>query len=237
MKPLRWITGLLLLGQTAAWAGNVVAKTPTNPPLPDVTFVAYDTETTGFSPDKDRLVEIGAVKFRNGKILARKQWLVKPGMRIPWRAIRVHGITDAMVADQPGAKEVIPKFTKFLGDAVVLAHNASFDVHFVSAEAARNGVPQPKNRVFDTLSLSRNLFPEIPSHRLETLVDLMKIPKQTRFHRALLDADYTAQFFMRVIGNPKYGLRTLKDLEKKAGSAHLFTPPVTKKHATKTEET
>jgi len=125
-------------------------------PLPDAEFVALDLETTGLYPVSCRLVEFGAVRFKLAKgELLRFEQLVDPECPIPSEATRIHGITDAMVRDMPTVAETLPIFLGFLGgpETVLLAHNASFDLGFLSFALAKLGMPFPPNPVVDTLDL------------------------------------------------------------------------------------
>lgn len=162
--------------------------------LADVTFVVFDLETTGFSAAYDRIVEVGAVKFQNGKIVDQKAWLVNPGRRIPWGAQRVHGITDAMVKDSPAFKAIYPEFHDFIKGSVLMAHNARFDVGFLAAEIQRAGFPLPNNKVVDSLSLFRRWYPDIKSHSLEDVVKHTNV-EPGLFHRALEDSIYVYRIF------------------------------------------
>jgi len=156
-------------------------------PLNDVTFVAFDVETTGFNRDFDRIIEIGGVKFKGGKVVESRTWLINPGSKIPKQAQMVHGITDAMVADAQEFQLVFAEFSKFVGDAVLLAHNAGFDVRFMRAEIERNNLKPVTNAVLDTLKISRKAYPELESHSLESLKRELNLPS-SGIHRALPDA-------------------------------------------------
>ncbi len=153
-------------------------------------FVALDTETTGLSPTRDRIVEIALVKFQNGKITATNSWLINPGMPIPAPAERVHGISDEMVADKPSCAETLPKVNKFVGDAVLLAHNARFDIGFLKNEYKRSKTAPPGNICLDTLKLAGKWFPESKSHSLKNLITHLNIEPHKKFHRALADSLY-----------------------------------------------
>jgi len=176
----------------AAPATNAVLRPDT--PVAEVTFVAFDTETTGLNAARDRLVEVAAVKFRRGQVLAEKTWLINPGRPIPPAAQAVHHITDAMVRGQPDFKTVYPAFEQFCRGAVLLAHNAHFDVSFVSAECARNGLPSPANLCVDTLPLSRVWFPDLASHSIGSLSTNLQL-NAGGFHRALSDTMYLMLIF------------------------------------------
>ncbi len=155
----------------------------------NITFVVFDTETTGFSPAKDRLVEVGAVKIRNGAKIDERTWLVNPQRYIPWYVQNVHHITPEMLADKPLFKDIYPEFLEFIDGAVLIAHNAPFDIRFISAEAIRNGLPPPKNAVLDSLELFRNWYPEMKSHTVSDLIGLYDIPTEgMQAHRATDDS-------------------------------------------------
>ena len=180
-----FLTVLLLVG-------SVFAESPL---VKETVFVAFDTETTGFSRDKDRLVEIGAVKFRgDGEVLATTNWLINPQREIPTYATKVHGITTEMAAQAPEFKEIWPEFEAFCGDAVLLAHNAPFDVGFLRAELKRAKIKAPALPVVDTLPLFRKWFPRALSHSLEPLSSYLGVSGDT-YHRADADAFHIVNIF------------------------------------------
>lgn len=182
----KFVVLLLLLAGTVFSASPLVVET---------VFVAFDTETTGFSPKNDRLVEIGAVKFRgNGEVLATTHWLVNPERPIPWYATQVHGISNQMAAKAPLFEEVWPEFKAFCGDAILMAHNAIFDVGFLKAELKRAKVDPPALPVVDTLPLFRDWFPRAPSHSLEKLSVYLGVSGET-YHRAEADAFHIVTIF------------------------------------------
>ena len=189
-------------------------------PLTNVTFVAFDTETTGLSRKADRIVELAAVKFRNGVVLDQKHWLVNPQMPIPAAATRVHGITDEMVTHAPCFPLVLRQFVAFAGDAVLLAHNAPFDVGIIHGELNRNELAAPTNAVLDTLPLARAWFPEIKRHNLESLATHLQV-RPERYHRGLDDTLTLVQVFQR--GLQKMGpAATVADLERLAHGPLFF---------------
>ena len=193
---------LLLLAAAGACLGGPAAGPlrqapvlpPATTPVARVTFVAFDTETTGLDAGYDRIVEIGAVKFKDGRILESKQWLINPGRRIPYWAEQVHGITTAMVRDAPEFPGVYPEFEDFVRGCVLLAHNARFDVGFLAGETRRNRLASPGLPVLDSLRLFRAWFPEAKSHSLEPLADHAGI-EPGRFHRAADDSTYVVLLF------------------------------------------
>lgn len=184
--------------------------------LTNVTFVAFDLETTGFSPDDDRIVEIGAVKFRNGEMVASTNWLVNPGRPVPFQAFRVHNISDDALKDQPPFEDVYPKFAAFIDGCVVMAHNARFDVSFISESLKRLDMDPPNNTVIDSLPVFRRWFPDATSHSLEGLAFHLNL-RGDGFHRATADSAYI--FLILKKGLRTRELRTLGELEKEAGSA------------------
>ena len=161
-------------------------------PLAETTFVAFDVETTGFSPAKERIIEIGAVKYRNGKIVESTHWLIQPG--IPINNSFVHHITDETVAGHPRFADTYKAFVEFTGDSVLIAHNASFDVRFMQTEIERNHLKPLPNPVIDSLALFRKWYPDAPSHKLGALADQLGLPTGNR-HRAEDDAATLLRIF------------------------------------------
>jgi len=160
-------------------------------PLHDVTFVVVDLETTGGSPTGDAITEVGAVKVRGGELLGEFQTLVNPGQPIPPTITILTGITHAMVVEAPRIEVVLPSFLEFLGDAVLVAHNARFDVGFLNAAATDLGYDRIPNRILDTVALARRVVrSEVRSLRLGSLAAHFRSPT-TPDHRALTDARAT----------------------------------------------
>jgi len=162
------------------------------------TFIAFDVETTGLSPKKDRVVELGLVKFKNGRIKEKRCWLINPDRPIPVYATKVHGITDEMVADKPRFEDICSDLMAFIGDDILIAHNARFDVNFVSAEIKRMKGTLPDNEVLDSLKLFRAWFPELDSHKLSIVAKHVGSRKGT-FHRALDDSIFLKNIFKNAI--------------------------------------
>jgi DNA polymerase-3 subunit epsilon len=157
-------------------------------PLAEVTFVVIDLETTGGSARTDAITEVGAVRLRGGECLGTLQTLVDPGVAIPPSITYLTGITQAMVAPAPRIDAVLPTLVDFIGDAVVVGHNVSFDLRFVQANLARLGAAPLKNCVVDTCSLARRLVrDEVANCRLGTLAERFGLPHRPS-HRALDDA-------------------------------------------------
>jgi DNA polymerase III epsilon subunit family exonuclease len=185
------ISIVVMLLAATLFAGAPAVSTP----VTNMIFTAFDTETTGFSPENDRLVEIGAVKFRgSGEVLAATNWLVNPEIPILPKAAEVHGITQPMVADAPVFKDVFPQFEAFCADSLLLAHNAGFDIRFLRAELKRSGMKAPGFAVLDTLPLFRTWFPDAESHALEPLSAYLNVQGDI-WHRAEADSFHIVNIF------------------------------------------
>ncbi len=206
----------VILASGALFAGLPEPSTS----VAEIVFVAFDTETTGFSPKNDRLIEIGAVRFRgNGEILATTNWMINPGMPIRPQATEVNGITDAMVADAPSFSVVCPEFVSFCDGSVLLAHNAAFDVAFLRAEFDRAGAIAPVLPVLDTLPLFRVWFPQATSHALDPLSKYLGVQGEA-WHRAGADTLHLIDIFkLGVKSRPE--LKFL-ELERGAGGIKLL---------------
>jgi DNA polymerase III epsilon subunit family exonuclease len=181
--------------------------------LSEITFLAFDTETTGLHPIMHRLVEVGAVRFRlDGHELASFQQLIDPQIPIPQDVQQVHGIADATVRGQPTIEHVLPRFIEFLGprETILLAHNAPFDLGFLAMALTRLGIVFPPHNVFDTLDIARRLYPTWPSHRLESVTARLKITNRAA-HRALSDARLVKDIFLAML-NDKLTVKTIADV-------------------------
>jgi DNA polymerase III subunit epsilon len=182
-------------------------------PLLDTTFVVLDLETTGLSPQRDRITEVGAVRARAGEVLAELRTFVDPGVPIPAAVTTITGITDADVASAPRIDEVLPTVLDFVGDSVLVAHNARFDLGFLTAAAERLGLPPLRPRVVDTATLARRLVrDEVRDLRLGTLARHFRAPAQPD-HRALHDARATLHVLHALIERAgTLGATSIEDL-------------------------
>ena len=181
--------------------------------LEDLTFVVFDTETTGLHPESgDRVVSLAGVRVRGGRVRREEVFdaLVQPGRWIPPESVRIHGITDAMVADAPLIDRVLPAFLRFAGDGVLVGHEASFDLRFLAPAARRLGLPRLEARpILDTRLLSRSLHGPGESHHLEVIAQRLGVPVVGR-HSALGDALTTAEVLVRfLVLLDKRGVHTL----------------------------
>jgi len=166
--------------------------------IADEPFVVTDVETTGTSADDGRILELGAVKVRDGAVLDRFQQLVNPEQSVPSRITKLTGITTGMVFEAPTIEEVLPEYIEFLGDGILTAHNLSFDRSFLHAELERMGREAPPNETLCTLRLTRRLLPGLDSKGLSRLVQFYDIDVDGR-HRALGDAKATSIVLRRFL--------------------------------------
>ncbi len=161
------------------------------------TYVVFDLETTGLSAKKNRIIEIGAVKVENGEITDRFSAFVNPKLPIPFEIEKLTGINDGMVMNEPSVEEVLPKFLEFCGNAVMVAHNASFDMSFIEHNAALLG-REYKPTVVDTVALARILLPELKRFKLDTVAKALGVSLENH-HRAVDDAEATAHIFVEFV--------------------------------------
>jgi DNA polymerase-3 subunit epsilon len=161
---------------------------------PATVFTAFDTETTGLDPRKNRVIEIGAVQFDTSGIMARFSVLINPERPMPEEASRINGITDAMLAGKPVAAEVLQDFLSFIGTTVLVAHNAPFDISFMNEEFSRLMMPPLSNRVVDTRILAKEVFPGLPRYALQDLAKHFGIEAKDA-HRAEDDAKVCYELF------------------------------------------
>lgn len=195
-------------------------------------FVAFDLETTGKIPGSDKIIEIGLVKFVNSKVVDKFQTFVNPEVLIPAETTQVHGITDEMVKNAPLIQEVLPKIVDFVGNYILVAHNASFDVGFLEWEFRYHKIPTPAGPVLDTLALARRLIPGLPNYRLSTLVAHFKL-KAPRFHRAVDDAQSCGFVFLELLKFLKFvGNKVNEDVFQNILGQKLYRFPKIEKSVT-----
>ncbi|MBX2988180.1 MAG: 3'-5' exonuclease [Bdellovibrionaceae bacterium] len=161
-------------------------------------FIAFDLETTGTVPGVDQIVEIGAVRFIDGQPESLFVTLVDPRRPIPPGASAVNGITDSMVQGQPLIENLLDSFAEFCGDDPLIAHNASFDAQFLTADIKKHESSAPRGTILDTLSISRKVLPGLPNYKLSTLVQHLKI-QASEYHRAQADAISAGHLFHEML--------------------------------------
>lgn len=161
------------------------------------TFVVFDLETTGFSNKNDKITEIGAVKVENFKVVDRFSQLINPEKDISYKVQELTGITNDLIKDKPTIEEVLPKFVEFIGDSVLVAHNADFDMGFMQQKCREQNI-EFKNTSVDTLILARTLLPHMKRFRLNLIAKELGIPLLNH-HRAVDDAEATAHIFIKFL--------------------------------------
>ncbi len=166
--------------------------------LQEEEFVVFDLETTGFSPNVNEIIEIGAVKLKGGRIIDRFARFVRPRNGIPVEVQRLTGILPETVAGADGLEAVLPEFMEYIGNSVLVAHNAGFDTGFLSVGLSRLANSALTNPVLDNLGLARALLPKLKKHKLKTLAAEFGVPLENH-HRAVDDAEATAAIFLRLL--------------------------------------
>jgi DNA polymerase-3 subunit alpha (Gram-positive type) len=181
------------------------------------TFVVFDIETTGLSALKNQIIEIGAVKIQGGEIRDRFSTFVNPGVPIPFEIEKLTHINDAMVMGSPSIEEALPRFLEFAKDAVMVAHNASFDMGFMEHNARQLG-REFKNTYVDTVGLARVLLPQLSRYKLDTVAKALNISLE-HHHRAVDDAGTTAEIFLHF--QQRLAQMEIRTLEQINGLSHL----------------
>ena len=164
--------------------------------------IVFDTETTGFDPsDGHKIIEIGAVELDNHLPTGRTyHQYINPERDVPLEAVNVHGLTEEFLKDYPLFSEVVDGFLEFVGDATLVAHNATFDMNFINYQLKHGGFPVLKNKVIDTLVMARTKFPGAPA-TLDALCRRYEIDISNRtLHGALLDSELLAEVYLELIG-------------------------------------
>ncbi|MCR5486935.1 MAG: PolC-type DNA polymerase III [Lachnospiraceae bacterium] len=181
----------------------------------DDTFCVFDIETTGFYADEDRIIEIGAVLVQDGRIVDTFDELIDPLIPIPYRIEKLTGIRDEMVQGKDTIEKVLPRFLDFTRGAALAGHNVRFDLRFIEANAARQGIPFEQVFV-DTMNLSRLLLPSLAHHKLNNTAKELGI-SLLNHHRASDDAACTAEIFLRFVEMLReQGIETVEQLEQSA---------------------
>lgn len=165
----------------------------------DKNLVFFDLETTGLNSNNDRIIEIGAIKVKDGKIIETYGTLVNPGMKIPYYATKVNGITDSMVAnekkDTHGVKELLKLIDK---DSYIVAHNVKFDIGFINAYLVRDGKDPLSNLMIDTVRLARKAFPGKKKYSLGVIAAELGIEVKDA-HRAVDDTRVCYELYNKAI--------------------------------------
>ncbi len=162
-------------------------------------YVVFDTETTGFYAGNDQMIEIGAVKIKDGKITDRFDELIDPKRPLPKKITELTFITDDMLKGKPSEEEITRKFLNWVGDLPLVAHNAKFDISFMKAACQKYDFEEFDKTVLDTMSIARLLYPNWTNHKLQTLTKNLDVPwDEEKHHRADYDAEGTAIAFHKM---------------------------------------
>ena len=187
---------------------------PKDKKIDEEEFVVFDIETTGLNSHTNKIIEIGAVKIKSGRIIDRYSQLINPGISIPYHITEITSITNEQVANQPKIDEVIGKFVDFIGDAVLVAHNAPFDMGFIKRDIKEYLNIDLENSVIDTLQMARDLFPDFKKYGLGDLNKSLGLALE-KHHRAVDDSQATANMFIIFLEKYKEkGIEYLKDINK-----------------------
>lgn len=178
--------------------GEPIAYNSKDIVLDDAEYIVFDVETTGLSAIYDTIIEIAAVKIREGEVIDTFESFANPHHRLSATTIDLTGITDDMVRNAPDIDEVLRNFYEWCEDGIFVAHNASFDMGFLDAGLKKMGIPKTTNGVVDTLELARFLYPDFKNHRLNTLCKRFDI-ELTQHHRAIYDAEATGYLFLKLL--------------------------------------
>ncbi len=177
-------------------------------------FVVFDIETTGFSPTKNRIIEIGAVKVSEGKIVDRFSTFVDPLTPIPFEIEKLTGITDDMVMGAEQIDVVLPRFLEFCEGCILVAHNARFDMSFIMENCDRQGISHDFTYV-DTVGIARIFLPGQKKHTLDAVAKALGVSLENH-HRAVDDAEATAEIFVKLIVlMEKEGITTLSQINER----------------------
>ncbi|EHI77460.1 DNA polymerase III, alpha subunit [Fusobacterium sp. oral taxon 370 str. F0437] len=187
---------------------------PKDKKIEEEEFVVFDIETTGLNSHTNKIIEIGAVKIKAGRIIDRYSQLINPGIPIPYHITEITSITNEQVANQPKIDEVIGKFVEFIGDAVLVAHNAPFDMGFIKRDIKEYLNIDLEASVIDTLQMARDLFPDFKKYGLGDLNKSLGLALE-KHHRAVDDSQATANMFIIFLEKYKEkGIEYLKDINK-----------------------
>ena len=190
------------------------------------TFVVFDLETTGFSAEVDRIIEIGAVKIKNGEIVDNFSKFVNPKIPIPFRIEKLTGINDSMVMEAKPIEKILPEFLEFCGDAVMVAHNAGFDTSFIINNAERLGIKYDPT-IMDTVLLAQFVIPNLHNYKLDTLCKHLAVSLENH-HRAVDDAQATAYIYLKMVKMLEE--RDIFDLDKLNEAGKLDDEAIKKLH-------
>lgn len=174
-------------------------------------WVIFDFETTGLSPQVDRVIEIGALKYLDGEVIGEMSTLISVDIPIPDVVQNITGITPSMLVNQPKIADYMPKFLDFIEGSVLVAHNAEFDMSMLLAEANRLGIDIDW-ACFCTLKLARDVLADLPRKNLDSLAEHYELEFEAR-HRSIGDAKVTVAVLNNMLSDEARHLKTWKDFE------------------------
>ena len=202
--------------------GVPIAYKPTDRNLKEATYVVFDVETTGLSNQYDQIIELAAVKVKDGEIIDKFERFSNPHEKLSETIINLTHITDDMLVDAPEIEEVLAEFKEWVGDAIFVAHNASFDMGFIDTGYERLGFGPSTNGVIDTLELSHTINTEYGKHGLNFLAKKYGV-ELTQHHRAIYDTEATAYIFIKMVQQMKeLGVTNHKDINKKLSNEDAY---------------
>lgn len=198
-------------------------------------FIVLDFETTGLDPTTDKIIEVSALKYKDGILIDEFHTLINPKIKIPHEITEINGITNAIVKNKPTIEEILPKLLDFIGELPIVAHNAPFDAKFLKYNVLRHyGEDNINNTFIDTLAIARKLFPNLRNHKLETIKKHLKMDVDS--HRAYDDTLVTAQIYLdyiKLCKNRTKGTNSTKETIKEETELTSFSeldfPPRSKK--------
>ena len=203
--------------QEHSLAGDILSLTKTfkyqvdvNQALKDATYTVFDFETTGLNSQYDKIIEVGAQKICSGKVIGEFSSLIKVKETLSRVVQKITGINQRMLIDQPEIKEILPKFLEFIGGSILVAHNASFDIGFLKAEAKRLNI-ELEWSAFCTLKLARTFLANLESKSLDAISNHYGFVFESR-HRAIGDVKVTVSFLQRILADQAHNLLTWKDM-------------------------
>ncbi len=207
VKPIFGMEGYMVNDVELIYHGEMDGK------LNEISYVVLDMETTGLDVERSEIMEIGAIKIEEGREVDQFHAMIKPKKGISKASKRITGITDEMLENEPPIEEVLPKFLEFLGDSVIVAHNANFDYRFLRYWTIKTCGKNLNNPYIDTLSLARALL-TMSSYSLDKVASKLKIGAFTH-HRAMEDTRVTSRIFLRFLEMLKnIGIERLSELNK-----------------------
>lgn len=184
-------------------------------------YIIFDIETTGLDSSYDEIIEIGAIRIENNKVVSQFQSLVKPDRQVNDYITELTGITNDMLIDAPKIEEVLPQFMEFVGNEILIGHNVNFDINFIYDNLYRNNYKVLTNDFIDTMRLARKLLPELSHHRLRDIAEYFNVDFSNN-HRSLRDCEITLSIYekLKLLAIEKYGeLDSFKNAFKKHSSA------------------